>query len=134
MGSGRMSRGAGRVSGLAACLLLSAAAHAGTVFHRPPGAPPDPFRGAGPAVVLTDAELSAQSGRQGGDGDRLCVRPDGMRLEAGMNGNYLEAGSTGGNVIGQGAFANAGGITTVIQNSGNQVILQNALIFDLTLK
>ncbi|GAP67324.1 hypothetical protein MBSD_n2645 [Mizugakiibacter sediminis] len=38
---------------------------------------------------------------------------------------------TGGNAIGGGAFANASGIATVIQNSGANVLIQNATIVNV---
>jgi hypothetical protein len=39
--------------------------------------------------------------------------------------------STGSNLIASGSFANASGQATVIQNSGNNVLIQNATIINL---
>ncbi|HWS16162.1 MAG TPA: hypothetical protein VN450_08245 [Candidatus Methylomirabilis sp.] len=42
--------------------------------------------------------------------------------------------TTGGNSIGGSAFSNMNGIATVIQNSGNQVLIQNATVVDVIVK
>ena len=42
-----------------------------------------------------------------------------------VNGNHAENVTSGLNAIDGGAFANASGITTVIQNSGSNVLIQN---------
>jgi hypothetical protein len=42
--------------------------------------------------------------------------------------------TTGGNAIEAGSFANMNGISTVIQNSGNQVLIQNATVVDVIVK
>ena len=42
-----------------------------------------------------------------------------------VNGNHAENVTSGLNSIDGGAFANASGITTVIQNSGSNVLIQN---------
>lgn len=42
--------------------------------------------------------------------------------------------ATGNNSIGGGAFTNMNGIATVIQNSGNQVLIQNATVVDVIVK
>jgi hypothetical protein len=52
-----------------------------------------------------------------------------------LTGNFMVEGSTNGaNIITEGAFAGTSGIATVIQNSGNQVILQTQTILDVTMK
>jgi hypothetical protein len=42
--------------------------------------------------------------------------------------------TTGGNTIEAGSFSNMNGIATVIQNSGNQVLIQNATVVDVIVK
>jgi len=42
--------------------------------------------------------------------------------------------TTGGNTIEAGSFANMNGVATVIQNSGNQVLIQNATVVDVMVK
>jgi hypothetical protein len=41
---------------------------------------------------------------------------------------------TGNNSIADAAFSGASGLATVIQNSGNNVIIQNGTVLNLTLK
>lgn len=41
---------------------------------------------------------------------------------------------TGGNTISEGAFAGAAGVPVVIQNSGNNVLIQNATIVNVQVK
>jgi len=41
---------------------------------------------------------------------------------------------TGNNTVGMGSFANASGLPIVIQNSGNNVLIQNATILNLQMK
>lgn len=42
--------------------------------------------------------------------------------------------TTGGNLISDGAFAGSSGLATVIQNSGNNVLIQNSTIVNVQLK
>ncbi len=55
-------------------------------------------------------------------------------LNADMQDNPLFSTNTGFNQVTNDAFANASGIFTVVQNSGNQVIINNALILNLQLQ
>lgn len=41
---------------------------------------------------------------------------------------------TGGNWVTEGSFAGAAGLSTVVQNSGNNVLIQNATIINLQVK
>lgn len=44
--------------------------------------------------------------------------------QAGINDNQLASGVTGINMLGAGVFSGSNGISTIIQNSGNQVLIQ----------
>lgn len=55
-------------------------------------------------------------------------------LEAALHHNSSRATISGDNTVSTGAFTNAGGMNTVIQNSGNNVIIQNATILNLDLR
>ncbi len=57
-----------------------------------------------------------------------------MDLDAALHKNSARANVTGGNIVSNGAFGNANGLATVIQNSGNNVIIQNATILNLELR
>jgi hypothetical protein len=86
----------------------------------------------GPAV-----EAAVLSGQRGGDGlsvENLRLQLSSASLNAEVSKNALTSGLTGSNTVTNGAFSNAQGIATVIQNSGNQVIIQNNTIINLTLQ
>jgi len=56
-----------------------------------------------------------------------------------LGNNSIDTGkgstfTTGGNTIATGAFSGMNGIATVIQNSGNQVLIQNATVVDVIVK
>lgn len=78
--------------------------------------------------------LDSLSGRQSLSIDTIDLLMNNMELKAEMQGNLLNSATTGFNHISDDAFAHAGGISTVVQNSGNQVIINNALILNLQMK
>ena len=78
--------------------------------------------------------LDALSGGQDMQIDNIDMLVSNMNLKAQMEKNVLYSTSTGANTVSNGAFSNANGISTVIQNSGNQVIINNALILNLQIE
>jgi len=54
-----------------------------------------------------------------------------MKLDGVVSDNQAYNLSTGGNSISGGAFAGSSGLPTVIQNSGNNVLIQNATIVNV---
>lgn len=88
--------------------------------------------------ALPEEGLGIQDGRQDTQIEQLNLQMSDMRSSATLGGNTLSATNssitTGVNSIGQGAFSNASGIVTVIQNSGNQVLIQNDMILNLWVK
>ena len=63
-------------------------------------------------------------------GGRVQVRND-MTLTGTTAGNTARNVNTGSNDIGSGAFSSMSGIPVVIQNSGANVLIQNAVILNL---
>jgi hypothetical protein len=57
-----------------------------------------------------------------------------MNLDGGVHDNVAHNVVTGANSIDAGSFANMSGIPTVIQNSGANVLIQNATIINLQFK
>ncbi|CAN7398938.1 hypothetical protein LJR289_002413 [Pseudoduganella sp. LjRoot289] len=57
-----------------------------------------------------------------------------MKLNGAVSGNSAVAVATGANVITEGAFSNASGLPMVIQNSGANVLIQNATIVNVQFK
>lgn len=56
-----------------------------------------------------------------------------MKLDSKLLDNQAIANITGSNFVTQSAFSGASGFSTVVQNSGNNVIIQNATILNLSL-
>lgn len=52
-------------------------------------------------------------------------------LDASLYGNTALDTLTGGNLVTEGALAGMSGVSTLIQNSGNNVLIQNAVILNL---
>ncbi|KQX02181.1 hypothetical protein ASC94_05165 [Massilia sp. Root418] len=89
---------------------------------------------AGPAVlpapaVLFGAPLDERrlAGLRGGSDTPWSD----MKLQGAVSGNSAAAVATGANLITQGAFSNAAGLPMVIQNSGANVLIQNATIVNV---
>ena|SRR5689334_470199 len=57
-----------------------------------------------------------------------------MEVNAKLYDNRAVDTVTGSNVISEGAFSHASGVPIAIQNSGNNVVIQNSLILNLQLK
>ncbi|MBW8897721.1 MAG: hypothetical protein JF619_06325 [Massilia sp.] len=81
------------------------------------------------APSRTDASGSPLAQQRGGTDTR-----DDMRLDGSVAANTAVNVVTGANSIDAGSFANMAGIPVVIQNSGANVLIQNATIINLQLK
>src|SRR5690349_21764503 len=57
-----------------------------------------------------------------------------MDVDGNVQDNTAINNVTGRNIITGGSFANASGLSSVIQNSGNNVLIQNATILQLDLR
>lgn len=85
-----------------------------------------------PPVALRGSRLlsaDALASRRGG----TALASD-MQLSGVVTDNRVSDASTGSNLVTQGAFAGAAGLPVVIQNSGNNVLIQNATIVNLQLR
>ena len=86
--------------------------------------------------AVSQENLSELTGRQEMYIDNLgmqVINSD-QRAQADNNSILNSTVTNGANSIGDNAFSNASGFLTVIQNSGNQVLIQNDLIMNLTVK
>ena len=93
---------------------------------------------------LTGDDLGDQNGRKDVTIDKstnieigdVDIHNTNANVSGNLTGNtlVLEGSTNGANTITAGAFAGTSGIATVIQNSGNQVILQTQTILDVTMK
>lgn len=57
-----------------------------------------------------------------------------MSVEGAVHSNTASNSVNGSNLITNGSFANANGLATAIQNSGNNVLIQNATILTIDLR
>jgi len=95
---------------------------------------------AGIGSALSNRDLEETNGQKGVSIDvkELNAVFSNTDLTGSLGLNKIDANhstfTTGGNTIDTGSFANMNGISTVIQNSGNQVLIQNATIVDVIVK
>lgn len=80
-----------------------------------------------PAPVVTGMGLALGADaldefRGGDDVDNTVI------LDGSVTGNSADRIVSGSNLVQDGAFANASGINTVIQNSGSNVLIQNGMV------
>ena len=76
---------------------------------------------------VEDSRLATQRG-----GQDLIVND--QKLKATLTDNAASNLNTGNNIITEGSLAGANGLPMVIQNSGNNVIIQNTTILNLNMK
>lgn len=81
-------------------------------------APASGVPGIGPAIGID----ALDEFRGGADVDNTVL------IDGRVNNNTADRIVSGSNVIQDGAFANANGISTVIQNSGSNVLIQNGMV------
>ena len=74
-------------------------------------------------------DIAALDGYRAGADVKNTIRPDGTVAE-----NTARNVVTGMNSVSEGAFTNASGLPIVIQNSGTNVLIQNATIVNIQLK
>jgi hypothetical protein len=76
--------------------------------------------------AVMDDELNGQSG---GYASTTTVTQTGT-----VTGNTLTNSTTGSNEIGAGSFLGLSGVATVIQNTGNQVLIQTSTVVNVSVK
>jgi len=130
-----------------AALLLALSATCAAQQAAPPVSPADAAL-APAAAVTPDTAPAAGAQRRGGEvfaaplaEERLAALRGGsespwsdMKLNGAVSGNSAVAVASGANVITEGSFSNASGLPMVIQNSGANVLIQNATIINVQFK
>jgi len=86
----------------------------------------------GPA--LPAASMAQQTGRQGVSIDELNNTMNTSDPTGTVSSNLLTSTATGANIVSDNAFGNTSGVATVIQNSGNQNVIQSSFILNLSVK
>lgn len=103
-----------------------AGAAASVTAAKPDAAPRNNLFGTTARAVASD-KLDGVRG-----GSELVVND--MRLHGTVADNAAINTLSGANIVSDGAFSNAAGLPTVIQNSGNNVLIQNATILNVQFK
>jgi hypothetical protein len=80
-------------------------------------------------AAVSDDELDVYRG-EGIDVTTLNI----AELDGTLNDNTAINSVNGGNTISNGAFASTNGLTTAIQNSGNNVLIQNSTIVNVVIE
>lgn len=106
-------------------LPIAAAAQGATTGGNPPGQAEETV-----AFVATPVDSATLAGYRGG---AEVVRND-MTLNGTTASNSARNVETGDNTISTGSFANMSGLPVVIQNSGANVLIQNAVILNVEMK
>ncbi|EDP58107.1 hypothetical protein [Vibrio sp. AND4] len=87
-------------------------------------------------ITLSDESVSLETmnearGGQSVELDLIYAESD---VDGISSGNVATNTVSGNNILSPGAFADSSGISSVIQNSGNNVLIQNSTVVNLTLK
>ena len=97
-------------------------------------APPVPQALPPPASAVLGAAAADNLLERARGGSDLTVIDIDTKLTGAVAGNTATNVTTGWNVIQGGSFANMSGIPIVVQNSGANVLIQNATVINLQLK
>lgn len=89
---------------------------------RPATTPDPPDAGMGVPVDAGDLDRL-----RGGDG----TVDNNVLIDGSVEGNTADRIVSGANAISEGAFTNANGINTVIQNTGSNVLIQNGMVVNV---
>ena len=118
---------------LAVALIAASLIPAGALADSPADASERPEKVVSPQLPMLGrvADEQALDVQRGGQDDAYF---NDMRSKAQVYQTSTSNVSTGDNTINGGAFTNANGLPIVVQNSGNNVVIQNSTILNLQLK
>ncbi|WP_261815320.1 carbon storage regulator [Vibrio gallicus] len=84
-----------------------------------------------PDSAVTIDVMEQSRGKQHLDLDFTSLASD---VDGISTGNVAKNTVNGSNILSSGAFADSSGISSVIQNTGNNVLIQNSTVVNLTIK
>ena len=84
-------------------------------------------------AVSTD-DMGQQTGRQGVQVDEMNNVMNSTESYGSVGSNQLSSMTTGTNNVSGDAFGATSGVATIIQNSGNQNVIQSSFILNLSVK
>lgn len=84
--------------------------------------------------AVSSVDMEQQTGRQGVQVDEMNNVINTSESNAKVGNNVLTSTATGTNNVSDNAFGTTNGIATIIQNSGNQNVIQSSFILNLSVK
>ena len=84
--------------------------------------------------ALDAVVMASQTGKQGVQIDQLTNVMNSTEANGTVSSNLLTSTATGTNIISDNAFGSTSGVATVIQNTGNQNVIQSSFILNLSVK
>jgi len=112
-------------------ILLSGGAQAEMGSSAAPAVQVDAVDASGCGDPLSGEQLNGFTGGQDIQIDRIMEQITDANLNGQMTSSLVGSPVTGYNMLATGALNNVSGIATVIQNSGNQVIINSATILNI---
>jgi hypothetical protein len=92
------------------------------------GAQPNTMKSSLFQHAVSESALEARRGRA------LDLRITEVTERGAVSENAAHHLTTGSNIVSDGAFANSAGVPIVVQNSGNNVLIQNSTVLNLNVK
>ncbi|MBU5612461.1 hypothetical protein [Geomonas azotofigens] len=83
---------------------------------------------------LAEGAMAQQTGRQGVQVEEMVNTINSSESSATVASNLLTSSGTGTNVVGDNAFGATNGVATIIQNTGNQNVIQSSFILNLSVR
>lgn len=88
--------------------------------------------------ILANSDLLTEDIMTGSRGGEYELKLDNIHASSDMYGDVAGNGAynntTGDNIIDAGSLSNSSGVFNIVQNTGNNVLIQNATVVNLTLK
>ena len=84
--------------------------------------------------AVSAGDMGQQTGRQGVQIDEMNNVMNSTESNAAVGNNLLTSMATGTNNVSDNAFGTTNGVATIIQNSGNQNVIQSSFILNLSVK
>lgn len=84
------------------------------------------------SAILADDVLDSNRATAALQVDRIQIND--QELTGVVTGNVATGNTTGNNTVSDGAFSSSAGFMTTIQNTGNNVLIQNAMIINVTVE
>ncbi|WP_225737244.1 hypothetical protein [Dyella acidiphila] len=121
------------VMGLLCC--IAGMAGNAVAADRPDGnAPAQPVNNASSPPVVAGFGPAVSASALGTYSGGSSMQQANANLSGTVTGNSASQVATGSNAIAGGAFAGASGLPSVIQNSGNNVLIQNGVVVNVQMK